>query len=104
MSFCAKPTDRAIPSLLMGTYKVCAWCGEAIVGTGFERHHWFIKRGYLPKRRYPDIDVVINVVPLHHDCHQRYGPTEEMTDRCHRMVTAIFGIGSIESWWEDTRG
>ena len=92
------PTARA-KSSLVSTYRVCAWCDEPIVGTHFERHHWLIKRGRLPKSRFADIDVLINVVPLHHNCHQQHGQSIEMRQRCFNLVIKRFGAPAISAWY-----
>ena len=86
-------------SSLVSTYRVCAWCGERIVGIYFERHHWLIKRGRLPKSRFAELDVLLNVVPLHHNCHQQHGQTVEMRRRCYQLVTRRFGEEAVKTWY-----
>lgn len=98
MNTSAKPTVRATSSRVLGTYKICAWCGEPISGVYFERHHWLIKRSHVPKSRFNAINVLINVVPLHHICHQQYGQTKEMYLRCLGLVSTVFGKDAIWRW------
>jgi len=94
------PFRVASRALLAGTYHECAWCGEPIKGNNFDRHHWCVKRGQLPKSRFDDIDLVINVVPLHKKCHRQYGQTLQMYERCHSYVEGIFGSKNIEIFKE----
>jgi len=79
---------------------VCAWCGKPIVGTAFEKHHWLIKRSHVPRRRFKAINVLINVVPLHHICHQQYGQTKEMYLHCLGLVGTVFGKDAVWEWEE----
>lgn len=91
-------TRQASYGMVAQTYRVCAWCGKEIVGREFDRHHWLVKRSELPKKRFPEIDVIINVVPLHQKCHRQHGQEKEMTKRCHRLVRSIFGQDAIDQF------
>ncbi len=83
--------QRATSSLIAYHYRTCAWCGKAIVGRNFDPHHWYVKRGMVPTDAFPAIDVVVNVVPLHHSCHMHYGQTRAMEARCKELVVLTFG-------------
>lgn len=96
---------RATRSRISFHYRTCAWCGQPIVGLAFDPHHWHVKRGMVPADAFPVIDVVVNVVPLHHDCHMRYGQTRAMEARCEALVNATFGdaalrhfVDTLETW------
>ncbi len=92
------PNDRATPAKVLGAYGKCAWCGRRILSTEFDRHHWMVKRGRKSTRNFKKIDVVINVVPVHHECHMNHGQSIEMYDRCRAMVIAKFGADTVEQW------
>ena len=64
-------------------------------------HHWLVKRGAVPHKFYAVINVVINVVPLHHSCHQQYGQTREMRARCLKLVGEMFGNESVQLWHDE---
>jgi len=94
----------ATKSLIVSVYnRTCAWCGEPIVGRAFECHHWHIKRSGETHAHYAYINVVLNVVPLHHSCHATYGQTTEMHDRCMQFVEGLFGAQIISDWEESLR-
>jgi len=93
-------TEEATPGLV-STYRRCAWCGKPINGKHFEMHHWLVKRGGLPHKFYAMINVVLNVVPLHHNCHQQYGQTREMRARCLELVTSRFGKDVVQAWHDE---
>jgi len=93
-------TQSASRPLIALAYRRCAWCGKPIVGRSFDRHHWLVKRGELPKSRFDDIDVVVNVVALHHSCHSEWGQTREMEERCREYVASLFGEEVINKFKE----
>jgi len=93
-------TEEATPGLV-STYRRCAWCNEPIKDKHFEMHHWLVKRGALPRKFYGMINVVLNVVPLHHNCHQQYGQTREMRARCLKLVTSRFGKDVVQAWRDE---
>ena len=90
---------RATPQLVRATYQKCPWCGKDIVGNKFARHHWLIKRGALPKKKFDLIDVLINVVPVHHVCHDMYGQTKAFKSKCLSYVLTVFSAEDILSWY-----
>jgi excinuclease UvrABC helicase subunit UvrB len=69
------------------------------VGYKFERHHWLIKRGAVPKNSFELIDVLINVVPVHSSCHQEFGQTREFKHKCLVYVLTISGAEDILEWY-----
>jgi len=91
-------TLRAAPHLVKATYKVCPWCSKPI-GKQFDCHHWLIKRGRLPKVMFPEIDVVVNVIAVHHSCHMQYGQTKEFERRCAILASETFGPEVILKWY-----
>jgi len=90
---------RATPALIKLTYRKCPWCGKEITGNSFDRHHWLIKRGAVPKNSFELIDVLINVVPVHHKCHMMYGQTKEFRRKCLAYVSTLFSAEDILEWY-----
>ena len=95
----SKCSLTATPQLVKATYKNCPWCGEPIVGNTYARHHWLIKRGAIPKRKFALINVLVNVVPAHHACHDAFGQTREFQRRCLAYVSTIFSAEDILKWY-----
>lgn len=97
-------TTPARKSLVISVYQAkCAWCGKPIHNRDFHGHHWLVKRSSKLHRDYDRINVIVNVVPLHENCHAIYGQTTEMHDRCMQFVTAYFGSQIISDWLESLR-
>lgn len=97
-------TTPAHKSLIVSVYNArCAWCGKPIFSRDFHGHHWLVRRSGKLHRDYDRINVVVNVVPLHENCHATYGQTTEMHDRCMRFVTAYFGSQIISDWLESLK-
>ncbi len=94
------PFRAATACNVFAAYKKCAWCGKRIVNTRFDRHHWCIKRGKLPPARFGEIDLVVNVVPLHTECHAEYGQSQEMEERCAALVEKRFGAEITQQFKE----
>lgn len=65
---------------------ICPWCGE--VGAS-QPHHWLFKRSaaVAPKVLHDPRNVVL----LHAHCHNLYGQTEAMVQRCyHHKIKTLF--------------
>lgn len=91
-------------SLIISVYNgKCAWCGEPIIGRAFHGHHWLIKRSGKLHRDYDRINVVVNVVPLHENCHATHGQSTAMQAKCMEFVTAYFGGQIISDWLESLK-
>lgn len=86
---------------MVATYNRCAWCNGVIGNTTFDRHHWLIKRGALPRRFYDIINVLINVVPLHHSCHMAHGQSPQMKVKCLDFVGKIAGAEAVQVWYDE---
>lgn len=82
----------------------CAWCGEEIEDKKFDAHHWLVSRGMWQHEAYEQINVVINVVPLHKKCHAKWGQTRAMRDRCYSYVSSFFGSQIIDDWLTQLQG
>jgi hypothetical protein len=93
----------ATPASVAGLYRSCAWCGKPFKGTAFERHHWLLARSALPKKLFPVLNVLANVVPLHHSCHSNYGQTDEMRTRCLRLAVKVLGLEQLQGWYASLR-
>ncbi|HXV44667.1 MAG TPA: hypothetical protein VEC96_16520 [Anaerolineae bacterium] len=88
---------------------ICPWCGER---GATEPHHWLLKRSAtVPDRVLHDPR---NVTLLHPHCHNRYGQTEAMVQRCyhHKIGTLLIKPGrpslsgrpyNITGWIEQLR-
>ena len=86
---------------MVATYNQCAWCNESFRNTAFDRHHWLIKRGALPKKLFNLINVLINVVPLHHSCHMEHGQSPQMKAKCLDFVGKIAGVEYVQEWYNE---
>jgi len=86
---------------MVATYDRCAWCKRPLHSTTFDRHHWLIKRGALPKKLFDTINVLINVVPLHHSCHMKYGQSPQMKTRCLEFVGEAAGKEAVQEWYDE---
>lgn len=64
----------------------CAWCGQP---GATDPHHWLLKRSAaVPPKVLHDKR---NIVLLHHLCHDLYGQTEAMVQRCyHHKIKKLF--------------
>lgn len=64
----------------------CAWCG---LPGATDPHHWLLKRGAaVPPKVLHDRR---NLVLIHHLCHDLYGQTEAMVQRCyHHKIKKLF--------------
>jgi len=68
----------------------CAWCGQP---GATDPHHWLLKRSAaVPPKVLHDKR---NIVLLHHLCHDLYGQTEAMVQRCyhHKIKKLLFKPG-----------
>jgi hypothetical protein len=64
----------------------CAWCGKA---GATDPHHWLLKRSAaVPPKALHD---PINVVLIHHLCHELHGQTKAMVQRCyHHKIKKLY--------------
>ncbi len=64
----------------------CAWCGQP---GATDPHHWLLKRSAaVPPKALHDPH---NIVLLHYHCHDLYGQTEAMVQRCyHHKIKKLF--------------
>lgn len=64
----------------------CAWCGQP---GATDPHHWLLKRSAaVPPKVLHDPR---NIVLIHHKCHDLYGQTEVMVQRCyHHKIKKLF--------------
>lgn len=53
----------------------CMVCGAT---HNLERHHWLVKRGRASKDHFAELDIVLNVVWLCHNCHANKGQTRSL--------------------------
>jgi hypothetical protein len=82
---------------LRATYRSCAWCREQYVE--FHQHEALVKRSAVPLDKQYLIFKVENTVPLHPECHIRYGQTKEMTRRCLALIGSTIGYPRVGRWY-----
>ena len=77
----------------------CAVCSRPIGGRwpndAWDAHEYLVKRHSVPKAKQHLIFVVENVVPLHHDCHTRYGQTIITREKCLDYAWAVLGTTTL---------
>jgi hypothetical protein len=76
----------------------CALCGDSY---NLERHHWLIKRGQLPRKLFPLIDIIVNVVWLCHNCHSNSGNTSATRKTLAGYVANVFGEECVVEWYNE---
>ena len=54
---------------------------------------------YIKPNSFELIDVLINVVPVHHKCHMMYGQTKEFRRKCLAYVSTLFSAEDILEWY-----
>jgi hypothetical protein len=64
----------------------CAWCDQP---GATDPHHWLLKRSAAVPPKV--LHAPVNIVLLHHECHDLYGQTEAMVRRCyHHKIRKLF--------------
>ncbi|MBE7553676.1 MAG: hypothetical protein HS126_21620 [Anaerolineales bacterium] len=64
----------------------CAWCGQP---GATDPHHWLLKRSAAVPSKV--LHAPVNIVLAHHLCHDLYGQTEAMVQRCyHHKIKKLF--------------
>ena len=77
---------------------LCAWCSKPIKGDRFHVHEVFVKRSSgLPLSRIRDVH---NCVPMHAECHSRYGQTRQALDKAREYLLGVFSEEELEEWIE----
>lgn len=77
----------------------CPFCNKPIPEGQGELHHWLVKRGALPKHNFDRIDLPINMLIVHHDCHMQLGQTREGFEKCRQMGISTFGKAKLTEFY-----